>query len=146
MIFVLDSIRSKYNIWSIFRTCDAFWIKKLILTWFCAHPPDKEISKTAIWAENYVKWQYYQNINDAIDHYKKEWKKIISIEINENAKNIKNVKFTWNEVFIFWNEITWVSTEALSKSDEIIKIPIKWKIKESLNVWVSAWIIWAFLH
>lgn len=143
MIFLLENIRSKHNIGSVFRTCDAFQVEQLILTWYCVFPPDKDISKTAIWAESVVNWKYFQRIEDAIFDLKKQWRKIIAIEINEKAKNIDEFKFKWNEVFIFWNEIEWVSVAAMDLSDEIIKIPMKWKVKESLNVWVTAGIVWS---
>ena len=143
MIFILDNIRSKFNIWSIFRSCDAFWVEKLILTWICCYPPDKEISKTAIWAEDHVPWQYYQHTKDAINDLKNEWRRIISIETWDNAKEISNFNFNKNDVFIFWNEINWVSSEIQELSDEIVYIPMLWSIKESLNVWVCAGIIWS---
>ena len=144
MIFILDNIRSKFNIGSIFRTCDAFDIEELVLTWYSKYPPDLEISKTAIWAENFVKWKYFQSSFEAVKYYKNKWKKIISIELHKNSKKLESWMFKWDEVFIFWNEITWVSEKILEISDEIVEIPMKWKIKESLNVWVVAWIIWSF--
>lgn len=142
MIFILDNVRSKFNIGSIFRTCDAFWVENLILTWYSVYPPDKEISKTAIWAENVVKWKYFQNTLDAILFYKNQWRKIISIELTDNATSIYDYDFIWNEVFVFGNEISWVSKDIINISDFTLQIPMKWKIKESLNVWVTAWIVW----
>lgn len=141
MIFILDNIRSKFNIGSIFRTCDAFWVELLVLTWYSVYPPDQDISKTAIWAETAVKWQYFQKTEDAISHFTTQWRKIISIELAKNAIEISNYKFEWNEVFIFGNEITWISQEILDISNAIIQIPMKWTIKESLNVWVTAGIV-----
>ena len=146
MIFVLDNIRSKFNIGSIFRTCDAFNVKELVLCWICAYPPDEEISKTAIWAENSVQWVYYQNTIDAINHYKSIWKTIVSIEWDERSIDIWNAGFTWDEAFIFGNEIDWVSKDILALSDKIISIPMLGTSKESLNVWVTAGIIWAFVR
>jgi len=144
MIFLLDNIRSKFNIWSFFRTADAFNLEKLILCGFTPYPPDKEISKTAIWAENSVNWQFYQDSFEAIKILKSEWKKIISVELAENSKKIWEIKFSWDEVFVFWNEINWVDKKILEISDEILEIPMRWKVKESMNVWVVAGIVWAF--
>jgi tRNA G18 (ribose-2'-O)-methylase SpoU len=141
MIFILENIRSKFNIGSIFRISDCFWVKEIILTGFSKYPPDLEISKTAIWAENVVKWRYFQNSLDAVNFLKEKWKKIISMEIWEKTINLKDYKFSWNEVFIFWNEITWVSKEILEICDEVLEIPMKWKIKESLNVSICAGIV-----
>lgn len=142
MIFILENIRSKHNIWSVFRTCDAFRIEQLILIWICAYPPDKEISKVALWAEKVVPWSYYQSHTDIIPQLRSWGRPIISIEINNQSKSIKTYNFTWNEVLVFWNEVTWVSEVIQNLSDHILHIDINWTIKESLNVSVSAWIIW----
>lgn len=144
MIFLLDNIRSKFNIGSFFRTADAFNLEKLILCGFTPYPPDKEISKTAIWAENSVKWQYFQNSFEAVKILKNQWKKIISVELDEKSKKIWEINFSWDEVFVFWNEINWVDKKILEISDEILEIPMLWKIKESMNVWVVAGIVGAF--
>lgn len=144
MIFLLDNIRSKFNIWSFFRTADAFNLEKLILCGFTPFPPDKEISKTAIWAEESVEWQFYQDSFEAVKILKSEWKKIISVELAKNSKKIWDIKFSWDEVFVFWNEINWVDKKILEISDEILEIPMKWKVKESMNVWVVAGIVGAF--
>ena len=144
MIFILDNIRSKFNVWSIFRTADAFNLEKLILCWLTPYPPEKEIEKTAIWAEKAVKWQYYQNSFEAVKILKEQWRKIISVELDKNSKKLWEIKFKWDEIFVFWNEINWIDKKILEISDEILEIPMKWKVKESMNVWVVAWIIWAF--
>ena len=144
MIFLLDNIRSKFNIGSFFRTADAFNLEKLILCGFTPYPPDKEISKTAIWAENSVKWQYFQNSFEAVKILKNQWKKIISVELDEKSKKIWEINFSWDEVFVFWNEINWVDKKILEISDEILEIPMLWKVKESMNVWVVAGIVGAF--
>jgi 23S rRNA (guanosine2251-2'-O)-methyltransferase len=34
-------------------------------------PPRKEISKTALGAENWVPWEYYEKIEEAIEAYRK---------------------------------------------------------------------------
>ena len=48
LILVLDDIRSLHNIGSVFRTADAFLIKKIYLCGITAIPPHKEINKTAL--------------------------------------------------------------------------------------------------
>ena len=51
---VLDNVRSLNNIGSIFRTCDAFGVERLMLCGICATPPGAEIHKTALGAEDSV--------------------------------------------------------------------------------------------
>ncbi|MCD5382851.1 TrmH family RNA methyltransferase [Candidatus Gracilibacteria bacterium] len=144
MIFLLDNIRSKFNIGSFFRTADAFNLEKLILCGFTPYPPDKEISKTAIGAENSVKWQYFQNSFEAVQILKNQGKKIISVELDEKSKKIGEINFSGDEVFVFGNEINGVDKKILEISDEILEIPMLGKVKESMNVGVVAGIVGAF--
>ena len=55
---LLDSIRSNYNVGSIFRTSDGVMIEKLFLCGYTPHPPKKEILKTALGSTESVRWEY----------------------------------------------------------------------------------------
>ena len=50
LVIVLDNIRSLNNIGSVFRTADAFLVKKIYLCGITACPPHKDIHKTALGA------------------------------------------------------------------------------------------------
>ncbi len=50
LIIILDNIRSLNNIGSVFRTADAFLVKKIFLCGITAKPPHKDIQKTALGA------------------------------------------------------------------------------------------------
>src|SRR5690606_31578226 len=45
--FVLDDVRSRHNVGSIFRTADAFGLEGITLCGFTPLPPHREIEKTA---------------------------------------------------------------------------------------------------
>ncbi len=141
-IIVLDSIRSMQNVWAIFRNADGAGFNKVIMTGHTPQPPRKDISKTAIWAENFINWEYHKNIWKYLQELKNNWFKIYSVELDE-----KSVEYT--ELFkqqeekvalVMGNEITWVSREVLELSDKIVIIPMRGK-KESLNVSVAAGIV-----
>ena len=57
VVVVLDDVRSLYNVGSVFRSCDAFRIEAIYLCGITATPPNAEIHKTALGAENSVDWQ-----------------------------------------------------------------------------------------
>jgi 23S rRNA (guanosine2251-2'-O)-methyltransferase len=54
VVLVLDNIRSALNVGSIFRTADAFTVKSLYLCGITASPPNNELRKTALGAEESV--------------------------------------------------------------------------------------------
>ena len=65
LVLILDNVRSALNVGSIFRTCDAFAIEKLILCGITAQPPHREIMKTALGSSDTVSWEYFENTSAA---------------------------------------------------------------------------------
>lgn len=138
---LLDSIRSCLNVWAIMRTCDWAWFDKIILTGFTPTPPRKEISKTAIWAENYIDWEYYEDPIESIIGLKNEWFKIVVLELSEKSLDFREVEsFDGNICIVLWNEIVWVNRKIIEMADMLVEIPMLGK-KQSLNVATSAWIL-----
>jgi tRNA G18 (ribose-2'-O)-methylase SpoU len=140
-IILLDSIRSMQNVWAIFRNADSAWFDKVILTWNSPYPPRWDISKTALWAENWIDWEFYQNWLEVLKKLKKEWYKIFSIELTPESIDYRKLTKEKNKniCLIMWNEVNWVRKEFLDISDKNFIIPMLGK-KESLNVSVAAWI------
>ncbi len=140
-IILLDSIRSMQNVGAIFRNADGAWFDKVILTWYCPYPKRWEISKTALGAETRIDWEYFSDANYVIDNLKKEWYKIYSVELTDDAIDYRKLNLEKGKIcLVMWNEISWVSQKILDLSDKKVIIPMKWK-KESLNVSVAAWIV-----
>ena len=67
LLLILDNIRSLNNIGSVFRTADAFLIKKIYLCGITATPPHKDINKTALGATESVAWDCLLYTSDAAD-------------------------------------------------------------------------------
>src|SRR6266566_2613792 len=55
---LLDNVRSMYNVGAFFRTADAAGIERLLLTGITAYPPKPGIRKTALGAEETVRWEH----------------------------------------------------------------------------------------
>src|SRR5258707_502092 len=72
VIVVLENVRSAYNVGSVFRTADAFLLHSIYICGYTAHPPHKEIKKTALGAEETVRWKYFKHIKEAMDELRKE--------------------------------------------------------------------------
>ena len=141
-IILLDSIRSMQNVGAIFRNCDGAWFEKIILTGCSPYPPRNEISKTALYAQDYIDWEYFQDSLQVLQRLKDEGYKIYSVELTQQSIDYK--KLFWkkeeNICLVLGNEVNWVRQEILDLSDEIIMIPMLWH-KESLNVSVAAGIV-----
>src|SRR5256885_3266245 len=79
VIAVLENIRSAYNVGSIFRTADAFLLEGIYICGYTAHPPHKEIKKTALGADETVQWKHFKNIKDALAELRKAGYKLYSV-------------------------------------------------------------------
>jgi tRNA G18 (ribose-2'-O)-methylase SpoU len=135
---ILHNIRSCYNVGAIFRTCDAVAIEKVYLTGYTPTPerePEK-IKKTALGAEETVKWEYEKNVGKLIEKLKKEGIKIVALETEKSALPYFKFKPKFPLAILVGNEIRGIDKRTLKKVDFIAKIPMFGK-KESLNVAIA---------
>ena len=66
LVVVLDNVRSMHNIGSVFRTADAFRAEEIFLCGITAQPPHNDIHKTALGAEDSVRWTYLNDTTEDI--------------------------------------------------------------------------------
>lgn len=134
---VLNSIRSSYNVGSIFRTSDGAMIEKLYLCGYTPHPPKKEVLKTALGAQDSVSWEYVKDPKEVITSLKEKGVKICALELTDSSIPYYNVsKNDFPLCLLIGNEISGVSQDLLDLCDFSIEIP-QYGIKQSLNVAVA---------
>lgn len=142
IILVLDDIRSMNNVGSAFRTADAFACEEICLVGITAKPPHREISKTALGADESVNWSYYENAASCLAYLKEKGYQIISVEQVEKPVYLQNFHAEKDEkfAFVFGNEVFGVNDEFIAHSKQCIEIP-QFGTKHSLNVSVTMGII-----
>lgn len=134
---VLNSIRSSYNVGSIFRTSDGAMIEKLYLCGYTPHPPKKEVLKTALGSQKSVAWEYVKDAKEIILQLKRQGIKICALELTESSIPYYTLrKENFPMALLVGNEISGVSQELLELCDLSIEIP-QYGIKQSLNVAVA---------
>jgi len=148
---LLNSIRSNYNVGSIFRTSDGTMIEKLFLCGYTPYPHKpgthsedkpisagrKEILKTALGSTESVSWEYVKNPLEVVKKLKAEGVKICALELTTKSKMYYQVsKADFPLCLIIGNEITGVAQELIDLCDFSIEIP-QYGIKQSLNVAVA---------
>lgn len=141
-IVVLDNVRSLYNVGSVFRTADAFLCEAIYLCGITACPPNKEIHKTALGAEETVKWQYFDDTAVAVQQLKADGWQIVAIEQAENSISLQSFKVDRSAkyAFVFGHEVKGVCQEVMDCCDVCLEIP-QFGTKHSLNISVSAGIV-----
>lgn len=139
---ILDNLRSGNNIGSIFRTSDAFKVKKIFISGSSAIPPNKEILKTALGATETIEWEYQESPLEIVDFLKTMDVKIYAIEQVSNSIPLNQFSIRTNEpiALIFGNEVEGVNQELIDACHGCIEIP-QFGTKHSLNVAVSSGIV-----
>lgn len=142
LVVVLDNIRSANNIGSVFRTSDALLIEHLYLCGYTATPPQKDIHKTALGAEDSVGWTYFKDTLEAVNQLKEQGYKVYAIE--QVDKSISLPDFQPSQLdriaLVFGNEVKGVQQKVVDACHGAIEIP-QYGTKHSFNIAVSAGIV-----
>lgn len=148
LFVVLDNVRSLNNVGSVFRTSDAFGVRKIFLCGITGTPPDREIHKTALGAELSINWQYKDNCLELVRQLMKEKVNVFAVEQTSNSSTLKNA---FNNIegpiaLVFGNEVNGVDQDIIDICNGSIEIP-QLGSKHSLNVSVSLGVVlWEFLR
>ena len=132
----LPDLRSGWNVGAFFRTADALGINHVFLSGFTPYPPHKEISKTALGADEYVDWSYHLNPDEVLDFLQKNRVDLISVELTKEAKPLQDFQFSKKTCLIMGNEISGVPKKIQQKTKNTVFIPMHGK-KDSLNVSIA---------
>ncbi len=151
LVVVLDNVRSQHNVGAVFRTADAMRIERVILCGICCCPPNQEIHKTALGAEESVEWQYYKDTLDAVRALQAEGYTVFAVEqahdsvtLEEVAEQIVNLKSQISNcpktAIVLGHEVFGVQQEVVDSCTQCIEIP-QYGTKHSMNVSVTAGIV-----
>lgn len=143
---ILDDVRSLYNVGSVFRTSDAFRIEEIILCGITATPDNSlvEIHKTALGAEETVKWSYEKDCVKVVKDLISSGCQVIAVEQVRESVKLDNfsAKKGVSYALVFGNEVKGVNQQVVDLCTMALEIP-QFGTKHSLNVSVSAGIaIW----
>lgn len=136
IILILDNIRSRENVGSIFRTADAVGVSKIYLCGITPCPPHEKIAKASLGAENSMVWEYIKDTWRLVDILKKEGYNVVALEQVEESVGILKYKPKFPLALVMGNEVNGVSKSVLDRVDKKIFIPMYGQ-KESLNVSVA---------
>ena len=151
LVVVLDNVRSQHNVGSVFRTADAMRIERVVLCGICCCPPNQELHKTALGAEESVEWQYHEETLDAVRALQAEGYTVYAVEqahdsitLEEIAEQIINHKSQITNcpkiAVVLGHEVFGVQQEVVDQCSQCIEIP-QYGTKHSLNVSVTAGIV-----
>ena len=144
LMVVLDNVRSQHNVGAVFRTADAFRIEGLCLCGITCCPPNAELHKTALGAEQTVAYSYYDKTADAINALHERGYDVYAIELAHYAVTLEEA-ISWHTAdkpvaLVLGHEVFGVADEVMALCDGCIELP-QYGTKHSLNVSVTAGIV-----
>ena len=141
-VLILDDVRSLNNVGSVFRTADAFCAEKVYLCGITGSPPHRDITKTALGADESVVWEHRADILELCLQLKEQGYQLLAVEQVEGSISLAEFvpKLTQKYAFIFGNEVFGVNEKVIDLADHCIEIP-QFGTKHSLNISVTVGII-----
>lgn len=142
LVMVLDNIRSLHNVGSVLRTADAFRIEAVYMCGITAVPPSAEIHKTALGAEDSVRWKYYEDTLQAVSELKAQGYTLLAVEQVEGSLKLGSFQFDPEKRYalVMGNEVKGVQQSVVDACDQALEIP-QYGTKHSMNVSVTAGIV-----
>jgi 23S rRNA (guanosine2251-2'-O)-methyltransferase len=130
---LLDNVRSMYNVGAFFRTADAAAAEQLLLTGITAYPPKSGIRKTALGAEETVRWEHARDPAPLLDRLRAQNYQVAAIETTPHAVDLYDWQPAFPVCIVFGHEVDGIRPEVAARCDVHIRIPMLGH-KHSLNV------------
>lgn len=142
LVIVLDNIRSALNVGSVFRTADAFALRRVYLCGITAQPPSRDIMKTALGADQSVDWTYAEATTTVTDQLRQEGYQLFAVEQATDSIPLQSLSIDEGApvAIILGNEVSGVDQEVIDGCDGVIEVP-QFGTKHSLNVSVCTGVV-----
>jgi 23S rRNA (guanosine2251-2'-O)-methyltransferase len=133
VVVLLDDVRSLYNVGAFFRTADAVGAERLVLAGITGHPPNRQIAKTALGAEEQVAWEAAASASLKVEELRRAGYEIAVLETGLHSVDL----FEWRPAFpvcvVLGHEVEGVRPSLVEAADVLVRIPMR-GTKRSLNV------------
>jgi len=147
IILVAHDVRSTHNVGSLLRTAEGLGVKKVILSGYTPYPMHdedrrlphlagkigKDINKTALGAEDLIKWEHHDEILPVLAKLKRDGYVIAALEQTDDGHLLHKYHPPQKIVLVLGREVEGIAPEVLDACDVALEIPMFGK-KESYNV------------
>lgn len=135
LYFVLDDIRSSFNIGSIFRLADCIGVSKIYLCGYTASPENFKIEKAAMGAESYTAWEYVEDKEKLFATLEAQGIEQVALETYEGAIDVEDYDFSLASKTALWvgNERFGLKKSLVKNMKACVVLPL-YGVKNSLNV------------
>jgi tRNA G18 (ribose-2'-O)-methylase SpoU len=148
IVVIAHDIRSVLNVGAILRSAEGFGIQQVYLTGYTPAPDrglphvrDKiarQLHKTALGAENFIKFGYRGNIVTLLSLLRNNGYQIVGLEQDARAVPLSDFRPTNTKIaLLLGEEVHGIAPELRNLCDQLVEIPMSGR-KESFNVSVAA--------
>lgn len=134
----LEDVRSLWNVGSMFRTADGAGFGELYLCGITGCPPDAQLAKVSLGAEESVRWEHYRGVLEVLPRLKQVGVSVIALELAAGSvplsEGLGQVRAPL--CLVVGNEVEGLSPEARSAADMTCHLPMRGS-KSSLNAAVA---------
>ncbi|MDX2775867.1 TrmH family RNA methyltransferase [Streptomyces caniscabiei] len=148
IIVIAHNIRSTHNVGAIFRTCEGFGVKRIILSGYTPYPRTAhdqrlphivekltaQIHKTALGAESMVPFLHQEAPN--LERLRADGYRIVGLEQDDTSIALSDYRPPQKIVLLLGEEVEGVPSDLRQACDDLIEIPMHGE-KESFNVSVA---------
>lgn len=136
LCFVLDNLRSAFNVGSIFRLADAVGVDEVYLCGYTPTPEQDQVKKTSLGSEESVRWSNPKDLPTALHTLKSRGYHIVALETAEKSLDFYSTPLKTPTAFVVGNERFGLDYPSLPLCDEVRTLP-QVGIKNSVNVAVA---------
>lgn len=149
IIVIAHNIRSTHNVGAIFRTCEGFGVRQIILSGYTPYPRvpsdtrlphiaeklTTQIHKTALGAETMVSFVYKEL--PSIEQLRADGYRIVGLEQDTRSVVLSDYQPPQKIALLLGEEVEGITGTLRGVCDDLIEIPMHGQ-KESFNVSVAA--------
>lgn len=147
IVLIVHDVRSCHNVGSLLRTADGLGVSTVYFSGYTPYPSapndsrlphiqqklSRQIHKTALGAEDSVKWEYSTDIGELITSLKAHGYTIAALEQADISITLHEYMAPDKVALLIGREVEGISEELLAICDDILEISMLGK-KESFNV------------
>lgn len=133
LYFVLENIRSAFNVGSIFRLADCIGVSEIHLCGYTPTPSQEALKKTSLGASDVVNWRHFDRLEESLDFLCAQKIRVCALETTRASTSLFEWKPQGPSALVVGNERYGLESSALEKCDQVLSIPT-FGVKNSLNV------------
>jgi tRNA (guanosine-2'-O-)-methyltransferase len=136
LTIVLENVNDPHNIAAVLRTCDAVGIMEIFVLNTTINTYKNFDTRKSSSANKWMIVHQYDDVQKCFDHVKKQYDRIFSTYLSDDAKDLYALDLSAPTAFVFGNERKGISAETLTHCDANFMIPQVGMI-QSLNISVA---------